>query len=299
MTIETPLEDLRALSAYLEGPRLLVKRDDKLPFGGSKFRKALALVDHALRRGANVVITEGSIESQHARTLAIASQERGLSCVLVLSPEASGSEPNLLDDALGAEIIIASSEGERPALVAAAAEKHAGRGEVVEVVPFSGTNGITTVAYMNAFLELLSQAETAGVTIDAIYLSSATGGIHAGLELGKRVAGANVEIVGVTPGLAVGELRQRVASLVHAGAELAGKEIEVSPAEITIFDAYVGDGYLKPTVESQSAQRIVRDLEGLELDSVYTAKVMAALIDQIRCGAIDSSKTVVYWHSSG
>jgi 1-aminocyclopropane-1-carboxylate deaminase len=298
MTTETPLEELRFLTAYLRGPRLLVKRDDKLPFGGSKFRKAVVLVEHATRRGATVIVTEGSVESQHARTLAIAARQRGVRCILALTTDASGDEPNLLDDSEGATILLAESEEERAALVESAAAALMRAGEVVEVVPFSGTNGLTTVAYMHAFEELLSQSESAGFEVDAIYLSSATGGIHAGLELGRRVTGSHIAIVGVTPGLNVGDLRGRIADLVHAGAELSGHDVRIAREEVHILDEYIGDGYLKPTEASRFARAIVRDLEGLELDAVYTAKTMAALIDQVRRGAIGARQTIVYWHSS-
>jgi 1-aminocyclopropane-1-carboxylate deaminase/D-cysteine desulfhydrase-like pyridoxal-dependent ACC family enzyme len=297
--IETPLEELPALTEALGGPRLLVKRDDKLPFGGSKFRKAVMLVEHALRAGADTVLTEGSVESQHARTLAIAARRRGLRCVLVLSAEASGSEPTLLDDAEGAELVLTEREGERGALVEATAARLIASGRRVEVVPFSGTNGLTTAAYVRAFEELLAQAALRHAKLDAIYLASATGGIHAGLELGKRRTGAPIEIVGVSPGLAVHELRARVCALIAGGSAILGCPIAASADSITVIDDYVGDGYLKPTAASKAAQRLLCETENLHLDPVYTAKAMAALIDHVRSGRLGPSQTVVFWHSAG
>ena len=61
--LPTPIEELTRLSEALEGPRLLVKRDDQtgLAFGGNKTRKLEFLVAEAQEQGAKILISAGAI----------------------------------------------------------------------------------------------------------------------------------------------------------------------------------------------------------------------------------------------
>ena len=118
------------LQAFLKGPTLLVKRDDLTPFGGGKYRKVSVLIEDACRRRATVLLTQGSIESRHARTTAILAREKGLPCVLVLSPERDpdSQEPTLLDCNEGARIILTEN-----------GEARSGAGKSVRRVDASGS----------------------------------------------------------------------------------------------------------------------------------------------------------------
>ena len=82
----TPLEPLDNLSRLLGGPRLWVKRDDctGLSTGGNKTRKLEFLMADALAQGADVVITQGATQSNHARQTAAAAAKLGLQCHVLL-----------------------------------------------------------------------------------------------------------------------------------------------------------------------------------------------------------------------
>src|SRR5215207_7442783 len=84
----SPVHELAALRRALGGgPRLLVKRDDALPFafGGTKVRKMQLVAADALERGADTLITTGGIQSNHARVTAAAAAKLGLRCILVVN----------------------------------------------------------------------------------------------------------------------------------------------------------------------------------------------------------------------
>ena len=63
-----------------------------------------------------------------------------------------------------------------------------------------------------------------------------------------------------------------------------------------LLSEWLGDGYGHPTPAAARAEDLVRETEGLELEGVYTAKTMAALIDLIKAGELDAGP-VLYWHS--
>ena len=72
--LPTPVEELPRLTEFLQGPRILAKRDDQtgLAFGGNKTRKLEFLVAEALEQGAKTLITGGALQSNHCRQTAAA-----------------------------------------------------------------------------------------------------------------------------------------------------------------------------------------------------------------------------------
>ena len=112
-SLPTPLEPLPRLSAFLGGPRVLVKRDDQtgLAMGGNKARKLEYLAGHALAQGCDTLVTIGGLQSNHARQTAAAAARLGMACELVLprvvprsSEEYEQSGNVLLDRLLGARL---------------------------------------------------------------------------------------------------------------------------------------------------------------------------------------------------
>src|SRR5438094_9706675 len=84
----TLVEPLPRLSAVLGGgPRLLVKRDDAIPFGfgGNKVRKLAFVAAHAKAEGADTLITAGGVQSNHARAAARAAAKLEVRGALVAS----------------------------------------------------------------------------------------------------------------------------------------------------------------------------------------------------------------------
>ena len=84
--MHTPLEPMSNLSKLLGGPNLYVKRDDctGLASGGNKTRKLEFLMADALSKGADTVITQGAIQSNHARQTAAAAAKLGMKCEILL-----------------------------------------------------------------------------------------------------------------------------------------------------------------------------------------------------------------------
>ena len=77
-----PLEFMPRVSEHLGGPNIWIKRDDRtgLATGGNKARKLEFLIGAALSDVADMVITQGSVQSNHARQTAAAACRYGLGC---------------------------------------------------------------------------------------------------------------------------------------------------------------------------------------------------------------------------
>jgi 1-aminocyclopropane-1-carboxylate deaminase/D-cysteine desulfhydrase-like pyridoxal-dependent ACC family enzyme len=177
----SPVEQLPQLRRALGGgPRLLVKRDDALPFafGGNKVRKMQLVAADALAAGADTLITSGGIQSNHARVTAAAAAKLGLSCILIANG-AGQERPTanaLLDRLLGAQIRhVADRAGRAPAMEAAAEElRRAGRRPYV--IPIGASTPLGAAAFVSAVEELGQQLQKAP---DIIVHSTSSGG-HAG-----------------------------------------------------------------------------------------------------------------------
>ncbi|MDR7556024.1 MAG: D-cysteine desulfhydrase family protein [Armatimonadota bacterium] len=304
-TLPTPLEEMPTLSAYLGGPRLLVKRDDMtgLAFGGNKVRKLEYLLGEAVDRGCDVVVTVGAAQSNHARATAAAARRLGLDAVLVLT----GDEPLerqgnlLLDTIFGADIRIVDIDDDYVLMgvVEDIARDLQRRGRAPYVIPPGGSAALGAAAYANAGLELLDQLNTRGIHADAIVHATGTGGTQAGLYTACRLMQTRMEIVGVSAGPSRDVATARVRSLVEDLCGLLGIDWRPHPDDIVVTDEYVGEGYAVATPEGLDAIRLVARTEGLLLDPVYTGKAMAGLIDQVRRGRFRPDQNVVFWHTGG
>src|SRR5262249_42921351 len=131
--LPTPIVEAYRLRDALGGaarcPLILIKRDDLtgLALGGNKARKLEFLMAHALAQHADVVVSSGATQSNHARMTAAAARAVGLDWVLV--PPAGQPAPPLqgnllLDRLFGATIhFIQANPDPRYAVAADEVEK--------------------------------------------------------------------------------------------------------------------------------------------------------------------------------
>ncbi len=303
--LPTPLEDAQYFSATLNGPRILIKRDDctGLAFGGNKTRKLEYLMADAQHKGASVVITCGSTGSNHCRQTAAAARVAGMKCILVLNshedpPRVQGNL--LLDRMLGAQIHYVASESDRDPTMQAIAAVCLERGEEPYVIPSGGSNPLGASAYVASIFELMGQLDDMGVEPSRLYTTSSTsGGTHAGLAIGAAIAGATFVVQGIAIEGTADEVRDIVHPLANETSAFLGSDIRLSSNDIHVDDRFVGEGYGIPTNECLDAMNALARTQAILLDPVYTAKTMAGMIAHIRDGEIGSDETVVFLHSGG
>jgi D-cysteine desulfhydrase/L-cysteate sulfo-lyase len=301
----TPVDELSRLRDALGRglapgaiPRLLVKRDDAIPFamGGNKVRKMRLLVRHAIEQGADTLITMGGVQSNHARVTAAMAAASGLKSVLVLN----GAPPDpptgnaLLQRMFGAEIVSVATREEREPAMREAARRLEREGRKPYVVPLGGSTPEGALAYAHAFAELLEQIDPP----DVIVHSTSSGGTQAGLAAGAALAGARTRIVGISADDPSPFIDGIVRELVPAIGRLAGVE-GLSYEAVEVDDTFVGGGYGVPTPASTDAMYLSARTEGLLLDPVYTAKAMAGLVARVRGGEFRADHTVLFWHTGG
>ncbi|MEX2272323.1 MAG: pyridoxal-phosphate dependent enzyme [Vicinamibacterales bacterium] len=295
----TPIQELSRLrSALGGGPRLLVKRDDALPFamGGNKVRKMRLLVRRAIDQGADTLITMGGVQSNHARVTAAMAAATGMRAVLVLNGTQSEKPTGnaLLQRLFGAEIVLVGTREEREPMMDEVARRLAREGRRPYVVPLGGSTPEGAIAYAQAFVEMAGQIDLP----DAIVHSTSSGGTQAGLAAGAALAGARTAIQGVSADDPAKAIECIVGDLVRSIGGMLGVA-DLAYGQTVVDDRFVGPGYGVPTAASTEALELAARTEGLLLDPVYTAKAMAMLIAAVRAGGFDSHDTVLFWHTGG
>ncbi len=314
--LPTPLTEARGLREALGGrrrcPRIILKRDDLtgLALGGNKVRKLEYLIADARRRGATSVITTGAVQSNHARLTAAAARAAGLGVTLVLTarePSPARQGNYLLDRIFGATIHLIPA-GPDPLAAVAPDEEDRVR-EVVEderrrggqpyVIPVGGSSGVGALGYASGTLELVEQLADAGLSPSYLYYASGSRGTQAGLELGARLFSPPYRLRGVAVSGGEPDKRVRAARIAGEAAALLGVDVAIRPDELSTHQGYIGDGYGLATPGGREAIQLLAERDGVLLDPTYTAKAMAALIADIRAGAVAPDDTVVFLHSGG
>lgn len=303
-TLPTPLDEVPRLSDWL-GNRILFKRDDLTGFalGGNKARKLEFLIADAIQVGADVLVTGGGPQSNHARMTAAAARKVGMDATLVLNgdPPLESNGNLLLDELLGAEILYTrtadTTETDRMIERVTAEKKAAGRRPYL--IPRGGSTVLGCISYILAVGELLEQLTSRNIAPDYMVITTGSCGTHAGILAGCQYYGARIPVLGITVSRPKSEGVTRIMKLVQDTADFLSFPLPLDPSDVIIKDAYIGAGYAFITPEAREAIRRVARLEGIFLDPVYTGKTMAGLFDLVQRGDIPRGATVVFWHTGG
>lgn len=307
--LPTPLIQPGRLARSL-GIDLWVKRDDMTggAESGNKLRKLELLAGDAVARGAQVLITCGGLQSNHARATAIVAASLGLRAVLFLRALDAGMAPSLagnllLDRLVGAEIelITAAQYAERDRLMAARAqaESDAGRGPAC-VIPEGGSSGRGALGYVLAMEEVRAQLDAGvagGQPFDLIVHACGSGGTAAGVALGAGHFGVARAVRPVAVQYDAAAFTARIAGIVAEARALAP---DLGPAaELTVDDRWIGPAYAVSTAEQRRILVRVARESGLVLDPVYTGKAFAGLSAMVERGEIPAGARVLFLHTGG
>jgi D-cysteine desulfhydrase len=307
--LPTPVEPLTQLARRVADlPAVWIKRDDQSGplYGGNKPRKLEWLLGAARARGRRGVITFGGIGTHHGLATTICARDAGLDAVLMLVPQPVTDHVRhclLLDHAFGAELHLADSVAGvvRRSLRRCAAALVAGR--PLAVIPPGGSSARGALGYVNAALELAEQVAAGALPEpDAIFVPLGSGGTVAGLALGCRLAGLRSEIVGVLVTDILPPSPRRLAALAAATLRRMRRlapdvpHVAVRPDDFAIVRHHLGTAYGAVTAAALDAQRLLLDAEGIALETTYTAKCLAALLELGARPAL-RGKTLLFWNT--
>ena len=304
----TPLEFMPRLTAALGGPDLWIKRDDctGLATGGNKTRKLEFLMAEAVAQGADTVLTQGAVQSNHARQTAAAAAKLGMSCELLFENRVQDADANymtggnvFLDTLYRAKSRQYPGGTDMNAALAQVAEELTQSGKKVYVIPGGGSNPVGALGYVLCATEIAQQANEMGLRVDRVVHATGSAGTQAGLVAGFAGfrSGIPVHGFGVRQPKEIQEAN--VFKLTEKVCDLLGIPGAVQRADVVADCNYVGAGYGIPTPGMIEAVRLVAETEAVLLDPVYSGKGMAGLIDYCRRGVWKKGENIVFLHTGG
>lgn len=306
--LPTPLEPMDRLSKALGGPRIFVKRDDctGLATGGNKTRKLEFLMADALGQGADTVITQGAVQSNHVRQTLAAAARLNLDCKVLLENRVPDAEETykssgnvLLDGIFGADIQYCDSGTDMDAAMDTAAVAVSETGRKPYIIPGGGSNRVGALGYVDCAHELTGQIADLGLSVSRVFVASGSAGTQAGLVAGLAALNSPIETIGISVSADAATQKSKVHTLASDTAKYIDVGDGVPESRIRVYDGYVGEGYGIPTDGMLEAVQLCAQLEGLLLDPVYAGKAMAGLIDMIRSGKLPDDEPVVFIHTGG
>ncbi len=294
--LPSPVEELGRLGRRSGAAALLVKRDDLVSPGlaGNKIRAVERILGKpgTYRHG---VLTAGPIGSHWTQALLHGAAAAGVPADVLLW---QGAEDPSGRPALEAARPLARSwkEGGTLALAVSGARALL-RPEGPSFLMPGGASGPALLGGVEAALETAEAVRRGAMPLpDVAYVPLGTGVTAAGLALGFALAGLPTRVVAV-----------RVTSLLLANRCVLGSLLGIGvgflarggvpprrPEVPRIVSGFVGDGYGRPTPESEEAGALARDAEGLRLDPTYGAKALAALLTDGREGRL-RGLTALFW----
>ncbi len=307
--LPTPLESLTRLSEALGGPKLWIKRDDctGLSTGGNKTRKLEFLMAHALEEKADTIITQGAIQSNHARQTTAIAAKLGMECHVLLEDRTGHPDDPyiyngnvLLDQLHGSTISRRPADTDMNAAMEELAQQLRDDGKSPYIIPGGGSNEIGALGYVNAAIELTTQAKDRSLRIDHLVHATGSSGTQAGLVLGMEGINSGIPVYGVGVRAPRQKQEEMVFDLARRTAVYMGLNPDVISREKVIANCdYVGDGYGLPTPAMAEAVKMMAQYEGILLDPVYSGKGFSGLIDLIRKGHFKAGENVVFLHTGG
>jgi D-cysteine desulfhydrase len=303
--LPTPIEPFLPASQKTGGCEVLIKRDDLTGslLMGNKIRKLDFFVSHIKEEMAEVLITCGGAQSNHARAVACLASRMGIRSHLVLLGRERGTpDGNLfLDKMVGASLKFVNPRYyERiDEIMSEEAERFKKRGLKPYIIPEGGSNEIGVWGYVKAATEIMIQLQEMKTKIDAIVVPVGTGGTYAGLLIGSKSFDWRVKIYGYNVRFTAEYFTDRILKLIRAFEEKYQVKTGIKKSEIRIIDGYVGPGYAKTYPREIRFIREIAQSTGIVLDHVYTGKTLLGLVDCLQKGKFPGHKRILFIHTGG
>jgi L-cysteate sulfo-lyase len=306
--LPTPLEPMTNLSRLLDGPNLWVKRDDctGLAGGGNKTRKLEFLMADAEQHGADTIITQGAVQSNHARQTAAIAAKLGYECYLLLENRTGSNDPDflangnvLLDDIYNARLSNFPAGTDMNQEMLGLAEELRAAGKNPYIIPGGGSNRIGALGYVDAAYELVWQCNDQGLKVDHIVHATGSTGTQAGLVTGLTAIHSGINLMGISVRTPKEAQEENVYRLACETADFIGSSGALNRSDVVANSDYVGEGYGIPTDGMIEAVEMTARHESILLDPVYSGKGMAGLIDLVRQGFYRRGENIVFIHTGG
>ena len=301
----TPIEHLKNITKYLDGPNIFIKRDDctGLATGGNKTRKLEFLIPDALKNKAELIVTVGAVQSNHARQTSAACALMGLKCLIILEqrlkdpPESYMKSGNVfLDKLFGAEVKICPKDESVSEYSEKLIKDIKSKGTNVYFIPGGGSNPVGALGYVECLNEIIK--ENKKYNFSHIVHATGSAGTQAGLLAGRKYFNCNIPVIGIC----VRHKKDTQVDKIYTESKITCEKLKcniLDKSDVIVYDDYIGPGYGEPTKEMIEATKLLAKKEAILLDPVYSGKAFAGLIGLIKNKKFKKNDNVLFIHTGG
>ncbi|KAA8499126.1 putative D-cysteine desulfhydrase 1, mitochondrial [Porphyridium purpureum] len=288
---------------------VFVKRDDMTgsTLSGNKVRKLEFLLADAMHQRCDVIISAGGIQSNHARTTAVAARELGMEPHMFLrlktpdQPHTAGSHGNMfLHKMVGTHVHLVPPlpylTGLLPKMEALKEKLSETRGLASYIIPIGGSNSLGVWGYLMAWDELL-HVDNVYERFDDIVLAVGSGGTASGLAIGNYLTGGKVKVHAVSVCDNAEYFHEHCNEMLR---DLGLGDRTCSEEILDILDDYKGRGYALNTDEELKFCLQIAQATGVPVDPVYTLKAVLGMTTEMRNNpARFQGRRVLFIHTGG
>ena len=301
----TPIEHLKNVTKYLGGPNIFIKRDDctGLATGGNKTRKLEFLIPEAIKNKAELIVTVGAVQSNHARQTAAACALMGLKCLIILEqrlkdpPESYMKSGNVfLDKLFGAEIKVCPRNEDVSKYSEKLIKDIESKGTNVYFIPGGGSNPVGALGYVECLNEIIQ--ENKKYNFSQIVHATGSAGTQAGLLAGRKYFNCHIPVIGIC----VRHKKDIQVDKVYSEAKKTCEKLRcdvLNKSDVIVHDEFIGSGYGEPTEEMKEATKLLARKEAILLDPVYSGKAFAGLIGLIKNKKFTKDDNILFIHTGG
>jgi L-cysteate sulfo-lyase len=264
------------------------------------------LIADAQKKKANVVITQGAVQSNHARQTAAAAAKVGMQCELIFEKRVTDASDAylksgnvFLDQLFGANIREVEKGSDMNEEMDEVANELIRKGLTPYIIPGGGSNPIGALGYVDCALEIIAQANQENIVIDTIVHATGSAGTQAGLVVGAKAMNSNIPILGIGVNVEKKLQEDKVYQLACETSEYMGLPGIINREDVVANCDYVGEGYGISTQSMNEAIIMLARYEGLLFDPVYSGKGLAGMIDLIKKYYFEGQKNIVFIHTGG
>ncbi|MBN2529553.1 MAG: pyridoxal-phosphate dependent enzyme [Deltaproteobacteria bacterium] len=299
-TFPTPVARI-SLAGIKSDARIWIKSDDKSSriYGGNKSRK----LEFILGQSRRPVLTFGPLGSHHVYATAMHARALCRQTAAVLVPQHMTPHHELVHTKilkLCSPVVTLSASPLALAAQVGNVIELSKRGPMgYQICPPGGTSPIGTLGYVVGALELAAQIAAGQLPVPAkIFVPLGTGGTSVGIAIGMAMAGLVTETVAVrvVPELALPKIS--LAWLMAGTLRLIRKAGLNAPSKKDIRFS-IRNGFSKKYAvtnpAADNAMQLARQA-GIELETTYSAKTMAALIADAT-GAARPLEPLLFWQT--
>jgi 1-aminocyclopropane-1-carboxylate deaminase len=285
-SLPTPLQEISDAVTLKAGVSLYIKRDDLIhpTVSGNKWRKLKYNLKQAKLEGATTLLTFGGAFSNHLYATAAAGAFTGFETIGIVRGEDAGINKS-------STLRFCEEQGMKLHFVTREEYKLRGSEDYLDQVkkqfkqPFIIPEGGTSEWALKGVREMTEEVNLqSGKLPDYYAVAAGTGGTAAGI----LSSGAKVLAFSALKG--GGFLEQDILNL--AGCNGNKEQLE-------LFTDYHFKGYAKYTPELLGFINTFKKIHGIQLEQVYTAKMLFGLYDLIEKGYFKEGSCIVAVHTGG